>query len=128
MRMNEFFQDANAIGFERLIPVMTNDEKDRHVLAAAVAVKAKVIVTSNLRDFPDRALAPFGIQALSPDDFLMFLFKKYSERMMQIITEQAAQLKNPPKTVEEVLSDLALVAPQFAAEVRSGLNLGEAGD
>ncbi|MGK7905122.1 MAG: PIN domain-containing protein [Hormoscilla sp.] len=120
-RMNEFFANATASEFEGLIPVMTNDEKDRHVLAAAVVVEAKVIVTSNLRDFPDQALAPFGIQALSPDDFLMFLFKKYSERMMQIITEQAAQLKNPPKTVEEVLDDLAPIAPQFAAAVRSGL-------
>ncbi|MBC6422167.1 MAG: PIN domain-containing protein [Hormoscilla sp. SP5CHS1] len=121
MRMNEFFPNATASGFERLIPIMTNDEKDRHVLAAAVVVEATVIVTSNLRDFPDRALAPLGIQALSPDKFLMRLFYEYSERMMRIITEQAAQLRNPPKTVEEVLDELALDAPQFAAAIRSGL-------
>jgi len=31
---------------------MTNQEKDRHVLAAAVRARAEVIVTYNTKDFP----------------------------------------------------------------------------
>jgi len=120
-KMRQFFPNATVRGFEDIIPDMTNNEKDRHVLAAAVAGSADTIVTSNLRDFPDRALEPFEIEAKSPDQFLMILFRQNSETMMGIVREQAAELRKPPKTVEEVLDDIALVAPQFAAAVRSGL-------
>ena len=51
-RMHEHFLDALVHGYEPLLPAMTNQEKDRHVLAAAVAAGAEIIVTRNLRDFP----------------------------------------------------------------------------
>lgn len=50
------------------------DAADRHVLAAAIAAGADVLLTANLRDFPRRELAPHGIAAESPDDFLMRLW------------------------------------------------------
>jgi predicted nucleic acid-binding protein len=50
------------------------DPADAHVLAAAVTGRADRLVTLNLRDFPARALAPFGITAQSPDEFLMALW------------------------------------------------------
>lgn len=48
------------------------DPDDNHVLAAAIAGRCDVIVTNNLKDFPANAL-PKGIEALSPDDFLLNL-------------------------------------------------------
>jgi len=39
------------------------DPGDRHVLAAAVASQAEMIVTFNLKDFPESALAPHGVTA-----------------------------------------------------------------
>ncbi len=56
-----------------IAPAMTNDPKDRHVLAAAVGVGAEVVVTKNLKDFPPTTCEPLGIQAVSPDDFLVDL-------------------------------------------------------
>ena len=50
------------------------DPADAHVLAAALAARADLLVTQNLRDFPARALAPHGLRAQSPDDFLMTLW------------------------------------------------------
>ncbi len=77
-RMRQFFPDATVTRFEHHYPEMTNARKDRHVLAAAVAAEAKVIVTSNLQDFPEPALAPLRIEALSPDLLLMILFTSSS--------------------------------------------------
>ena len=44
---------------------------DVHVLAAAIAGHADCIVTSNLRDFPPQLLAPFALEAIHPDEFLV---------------------------------------------------------
>jgi len=57
--MESAFPEAMIAGHEALIAVMKNDEKDRHVAAAALKVGAQVIVTSNLKDFQD---LPEGIE------------------------------------------------------------------
>lgn len=56
--IRKHFGEAWVEGYEDLIPSMTNHEKDRHVLAAAVRCGAETIVTYNLNDFPRPALAP----------------------------------------------------------------------
>ncbi len=55
--MERAFPDAMVTGHETLIPGMTNDQKDRHVLAAAIRGRADVIVTSNVRSAPSRDVA-----------------------------------------------------------------------
>lgn len=126
--LRDFFPDALVTNFEHLIPSLTNHPKDRHVLAAAVAVNAPVIVTSNLRDFPPQALAPVGVTALPPDTFLTDLFHAVPETMTQIVIDQAAQLRMPPVTVDEVLARLALQAPTFSTLVRERLTGSAAGN
>lgn len=54
-------------------PHMPNDPKDRHVLAAAVAIGATVVITSNVRDFAIDDAAGFRIAPQMPDDFLTSL-------------------------------------------------------
>ena len=44
--MERLFPEAEVTGYEPLIPAMQNDEKDRHVLAAAVRAGASLVVTS----------------------------------------------------------------------------------
>jgi predicted nucleic acid-binding protein len=48
------FPDALVDGYGSLIDGMTNDPKDRHVLAAAVRANAEVLVTFNMSDFQSR--------------------------------------------------------------------------
>ena len=50
------FPEAWVEGFEPMIDGMTNDPKDRHVLATAVRCHADLIVTYNRRHFPDDSL------------------------------------------------------------------------
>ncbi len=61
-KMNEHIGDALVKGYEVLIPSMTGlpDPDDRHVLAAAIVGRANVIVTYNLKDFPNAALDPYS--------------------------------------------------------------------
>ncbi len=47
------------------------DRNDRHVLAAAIAGQADVLLTRNLRDFPTRVLARHNILRRDPDSFLL---------------------------------------------------------
>jgi predicted nucleic acid-binding protein len=97
---------------------MTNDPKDRHVLAAAVASEAQAVVTINLADFPAASTDQFGIDALHPDDFLMVQFGLDPDRAVALVGAQAADLRNPPYTVEDVLERLDLTVPTFAAAIR----------
>lgn len=70
-QMGTAFPDALVTGWEPLVPaIQLPHSDDRHVVAAASAGRADVIVTDNLADFPPEALpAPLFRQSL--DDFLL---------------------------------------------------------
>jgi predicted nucleic acid-binding protein len=121
--MRKHFPEALVTHHKPLIKAMPNDIKDRHVLAAAVACQAKIIVTQNLRHFSREMLSPFEVEAQSPDEFLSHLFYLYSERLVEIIAEQAADLRNPTYAVQEVLSILAYHAPNFASLIMSYIDV-----
>jgi predicted nucleic acid-binding protein len=63
------------------------DENDIHVLAAAIAGSADVIVTLNAKDFPRQVLAFEGVARQSPDEFLMALWLAEPERVAQVVDE-----------------------------------------
>lgn len=72
--MESAFEDANVPGYERLTASMTNDPKDRHVLAAAVRSGAHAIITHNVRHFQPASVKPYDVDVLTPDDFLVHQF------------------------------------------------------
>jgi len=59
------------------------------------------IVSFNLTDFPQSALAPYGLEARHPDVFLCQLFDQAAEAFLQAHQEMVSELKNPPRTVEQ---------------------------
>lgn len=120
--MHRAFPEAMVANFEGLIDRMTNEPKDRHVLAAAVMCHAQIIVTDNLRDFPSEALVPFSLEAYSVDAFLSLLFDSSPEAIAQIVIQQTNDLRSPPQTYEAVLGFLGKQAPTFAAKVRQQID------
>ena len=95
--------------FEHRIEGLTlPDPDDRHVLAAAIQSKAGVIITNNLKDFPSRMLQEHNLRAQAPDDFVMTLLAADPEAVRNAAEAHRVNLKNPPKTVDEYLSTLAL--------------------
>ncbi len=119
--MRATFPEAEVAGYESLIPAMANHPKDRHVLAAAVACGASVIVTDNLGDFPDAATIPHGVVVQSPDRFLSDLYADDPASVERVLAQQAAANRFPPRTVPELLASLALSAPTTAARIAARL-------
>jgi predicted nucleic acid-binding protein len=117
-RMASALPGAMVTGYSAIIPLLTNDPKDRHVLATAIHAGAQLIVTRNIRDFPAVALGPYDIRAQAPDGFLQDLLESEPETVLRIIAEQAADLRRPSQSVDQVLARLALEVPGFVRAVR----------
>ncbi len=104
--MNTAIPDALVTGYEEHIPLLVlPDPNDRHVLAAAIDCRAKVIVTFNLKDFPAFVLEKYDIEAQHPDDFASNLLELDASAVVDAVKRQCINLVNPPKTVDELLRD-----------------------
>ena len=112
------FPEASVVGYEPLIDAMLNDDKDRHVAAVAVRAGAAVIVTSNLKDFVP---LPDGVEATSPDAFLLDLLEFAPDAMVSLLRRQVDALKNPPVTLDQLLTGLGKTVPEFEKSVRQRL-------
>lgn len=107
MLMDKHAQDALVTGYEDLVDGLhLPDPDDRHVLAAAIRGRADVIVTFNLGDFPAATLAPFGIEAQHPDDFIRHLMDLSAGLVLSAARRHQESLKSPAKTVKEYLGML----------------------
>lgn len=112
------FPDAMLEVPERLLPCMDNDPGDRHVLAAALIAKAQVIVTDNLKHFPPESLSQFRVEAQSADQFLTSLHDLSPESMLEVLQNQVSWLRNPPRSVADLLNLLKKSAPNFVSRFR----------
>src|SRR5437899_1371917 len=69
--------------------------------ATAIGAGAGVIVTTNLADLPQDALAKYGIEAQHPDEFVMHLLDLAPNLVCSAAKKQRGSLKNPPLTVDQ---------------------------
>ena len=105
--MNKATRDCLVTGYEAITPSLTlPDPDDRHVLAAAIVGRCDAIVTRNLKDFPDDALASYGIETQHPDGFFCNQLSLAPGVVCPALRKVRARLKNPPKTAEEYLAIL----------------------
>lgn len=116
--MTTYFPDAMVDGYEDLIPGMTCDPKDRHVLAAAVRANAEVLVTFNLKDFPADSTKAFDIEVVHPDMFLLDQLDLFPGLVVTTLRKLVATYENPAVTIDELLQWLARAGvPRFSNEV-----------
>lgn len=105
--MNQALPDAMVTGFESLVAsIELPDVDDRHVVATAICSKAEIIVTFNLRDFPQHSLDNFFIEAMHPDDFINDLLDLSEASVLLAVNKQRRNMKKPPKSVEQYLDAL----------------------
>jgi predicted nucleic acid-binding protein len=111
--MRTAFPEADVLQYDDELQQVTNHPKDRHVLAAAVAGEADIIITFNVRHFRPEACSPFGITVEVPDDLFSRCLKEDPELVNQLLIEQVVDLRNPRMSQAEVLSRLHRYVPRF---------------
>lgn len=117
--LRRVFPEALVNGYGHIASECTNQEKDRHVLACAIHCKSEVILTFNLKDFPAKALAPWGVSACHPQDYLLTLFELEPLHVMHQLGA-IAQKRNC--TIEDHLIDLGRFLPVFSSRLLDELN------
>jgi predicted nucleic acid-binding protein len=120
-QMDEAIDDCLIEGYEALMPQLSlPDPEDRHVLAAAIHVQARVILTYNHRHFPRRMLAPYDLTAQHPDDFLTTLTERFREEVCDTLEEMRARKTRPPLSQADLLQKIANQRlPKFVAALRA---------
>lgn len=105
--MREAFPEAAVSAYSDLIPsLLLPDENDRHVLAAAIAGGAAVIVTENDKDFPKDVLAKYGLERRTPDEFLLEIFQLYPSDALAVLKRTRLGYTRPPMTAAEFVKTL----------------------
>lgn len=118
--------DSLVFGWEGLVeglPPMP-DADDRHVLAAAICGHADAIVTFDLAHFPAAVLAPFGIEAQHPDEFLLNQIDLNAIAALKSVKAMRARWHKPPVAALELAGTLEkLGLPLTAARLREVADL-----
>src|SRR5690606_6726183 len=101
------FPDALVTNYEPLVDSLElPDEKDKHVLAAAIKTNANIIVTNNLKDFPNDYLSRFGLKAKSADDFITDIIDLNHELAVEAFRTLVVNRSNPNLDEFEILDRL----------------------
>lgn len=104
-KANSAFPDALVQNYKGLIDHLElPDKDDRHVLAAAIKTNANLIVTNNIKDFPEGYLQSFGLNAKTADDFLTDIIDLNQEHAVAAFKEMVLNKKEPKQDEFEVLN------------------------
>lgn len=117
--MQVAFPEAMVTGYEDLVDAMGNDQKDRHVLAAAVHSDCELIVTFDASGFAPDALAPHHLVAVHPDEFLLDQLDLYPGQVRRALERQAAATARPHLTALDLIDHFNQTGLRgFAAQLR----------
>lgn len=118
--MDAHVRDCLVEGYEYLIESLDlPDEDDRHVLAAGIHAGCDAIITFNLKDFPEETLSRHNIEAIHPDDFIVYQMDLSPQLVCLAVKAHRESLKSPPKSLEDYLDTLLKQAlPQTVSYLR----------
>lgn len=106
--MEVAFAEAMVSDFEPFLGVCADlpDPDDAHVVAAALKTQAKVVVTDNLKDFPDDLMASLNLDVRSSDAFIADAVALDPGKAVAAIRRMRERLKKPAKTPDLLLRDM----------------------
>jgi hypothetical protein len=119
-RMEAAFAEAMADRPERFLAAVPDevDGGDRHVVAAALAARADVIVTNNIRHFAPERLAESGLLVQTASEFLIHQWWLDPQGIDEVLAAMADATSRPPLTMAQVLDSLERTASEFVRLVR----------
>ncbi|WP_158811092.1 PIN domain-containing protein [Beijerinckia sp. L45] len=106
--MQDAFEEALVDDFDTFMCLCDGlpDPNDVHVVAAALKTQAAMIVTDNLKHFPESLMSPLNIEARSPDAFIADTIALDPGRAVAAISRMRLRLKRPEKTPDMLLLDM----------------------
>jgi PIN domain-containing protein len=106
--MEAAFEEAMVTDFDKFLCVCEGlpDPSDAHVVAAALKTQAAMIVTDNLKHFPEAMLVPLNIEVRSPDGFIADTIALDLGRAVAAIGRMRARFNKSKKTAEALLLDM----------------------
>lgn len=87
------------------------DDNDIHVLAAAIAGSADILITLNAKDFPRHTLNEEGLSRQDPDAFLFALWREDPDVMSDVaqnVFNTAKSMPDPPDKASILLKKARL--------------------
>jgi len=97
------------------------DPSDVHVLAAAIAGRARILLTLNTRDFPAATLARHGVERRDPDRFLHDLWTEHPQAVMapaEAVRLRAEALSGAPWPMRRLMKKAGL--PRLGKALSAG--------
>ena len=104
-RMRDAFPEAMIENYDAYFPdpAGLSDPNDAHVIAAARACGASVIVTENLRDFLVARLGPLPIEVKTSDDFVADAIDLEPARAVAAIEAMRRRFRKPEMNWAELM-------------------------
>ena len=105
--MNKAFPYANIENYSnKHIEQSLPDPNDEHVILAAIKANCDFVITENTKDFPSSILKLYGLEPITPDQFIAYLSKDNIGEIKIAFENMIANLKNPPLSKIKMLEIL----------------------
>jgi hypothetical protein len=105
--MNGFFPRAMTRGHEGLMPEMQADEKDKHVLAAAVYSRSAVLVTDNVKDFDPPSTGPYAMRVERLSQFLVRKLQDRPDVVVPAMQSMVDRNQRDPRSMQALIDKMA---------------------
>lgn len=102
--MSEQFAGAEITGYDAIVGALDlPDVDDRHLLAAAIVGRCHGVITANLKHFPPDKVAPFKMEIVHLDDFIVNIIDLHPSRAVAACKRHRAAMTKSKPTQDEYL-------------------------
>ncbi|MDX6263303.1 MAG: hypothetical protein QOH84_4991 [Kribbellaceae bacterium] len=106
-QMSKAFPEALVTDYQHLMPQMQADEKDKHVLAAAVHSQSDVLVTENTKDFAPPTSGSHAMKVERTSEFLNQLLEENPDQAVDAMQGMVDRNRRAPRTMPELIDKMA---------------------